>query len=42
MLSKYEASDRSAMDIEDVVGELMEELGIGGHMLSASFTYSFL
>lgn len=32
MLSKYEASDRSAMDIEDVVGELMEELGIGGFM----------
>ena len=32
MLSKYEASDRSAMDIEAVVGELMEELGIGGFM----------
>lgn len=32
MLSKYEASARSAMDIEDVVGELMEELGIGGFM----------
>lgn len=32
MLSKYEASARSAMDIEAVVGELMEELGIGGFM----------
>lgn len=32
MLSKYEASARSATDIESVVGELMEELGIGGFM----------
>lgn len=32
MLSKYEASAKSAMDIESVVGELMEELGIGGFM----------
>lgn len=32
MLSKYEASDKSATDIESVVGELMEELGIGGFM----------
>ena len=30
MLSKYEASAKSATDIESVVGELMEELGIGG------------
>lgn len=32
MLSKYESSARSAMDIEDVVGKLMEELGVGGFM----------
>lgn len=32
MLSKYKASARSATDIESVVGELMEELGIGGFM----------
>ena len=32
MLSKYEASAKSATDIESVVGELMEELGIGGFM----------
>ena len=32
MLSKYEASARSATDIESVVGELMEKLGIGGFM----------
>ena len=32
MLSKYEASAKSAADIESVVGELMEELGIGGFM----------
>lgn len=32
MLSKYEASAESATDIESVVGELMEELGIGGFM----------
>ena len=29
MLSKYESSAKSAMDIEDVVGKLMEELGVG-------------
>ena len=32
MLSKYESSAKSAMDIEDVVGKLMEELGVGGFM----------
>lgn len=32
MLSKYEAGAKSATDIESVVGELMEELGIGGFM----------
>lgn len=32
MLSKYEASAKSAIDIESVVGELMEELGVGGFM----------
>lgn len=32
MLSKYEASAKSATDIESVVGELMKELGIGGFM----------
>lgn len=32
MLSKYEASAKSALDIESVVGKLMEELGIGGFM----------
>lgn len=32
MLSKYEASAKSATDIESVVGKLMEELGIGGFM----------
>lgn len=32
MLSKYEVSAKSATDIESVVGELMEELGIGGFM----------
>lgn len=32
MLSKYEASAKSATDIESVVGELMEELGIGGFL----------
>lgn len=32
MLSKYEASAKSATDIKSVVGELMEELGIGGFM----------
>ena len=32
MLSKYEASAKSATDIESIVGELMEELGIGGFM----------
>lgn len=32
MLSKYEASAKSATDIESVVGELMEVLGIGGFM----------
>ncbi len=32
MLSKYEESARSAMNIENVVGKLMEELGVGGFM----------
>ena len=32
MLSKYEASAKSAMDIEGVVGKLMRELGVGGFM----------
>lgn len=32
MLSKYESSAKSAMDIEGVVGKLMEELGVGGFM----------
>lgn len=32
MLSKYEESARSAMNIESVVGHLMEELGVGGFM----------
>lgn len=32
MLSKYESSAKSALDIEGIVGELMEELGIGGFM----------
>lgn len=32
MLSKYESSAKSAMDIEDVVGKLMEELGVGEFM----------
>ena len=32
MLSKYEASTKSAMDIEGVVGKLMRELGVGGFM----------
>ncbi len=32
MLSKYEASAQSALDIEGVVGHLMEELGVGGFM----------
>ncbi len=32
MLSKYEESARSAGDIENVVGHLMEELGVGGFM----------
>lgn len=32
MLSKYEASAESAIEIEGVVGELMEELGVGGFM----------
>ena len=32
MLSKYEESARSAISIENVVGHLMEELGIGGFM----------
>ncbi len=32
MLSKYEASAESALEIEGVVGELMEELGVGGFM----------
>ncbi|MBQ9768402.1 MAG: methyl-accepting chemotaxis protein [Lachnospiraceae bacterium] len=32
MLSKYEESARSALSIETVVGQLMEELGVGGFM----------
>lgn len=32
MLSKYEESAQSALDIEGVVGHLMEELGVGGFM----------
>jgi len=32
MLSKYEESARSAINIETVVGQLMEELGVGGLM----------
>ena len=32
MLSKYESSAQSAIDIEEVVGKLMEELGVGGFM----------
>ncbi len=32
MLSKYEDSAKSAIDIENVVGHLMEELGVGGFM----------
>lgn len=32
MLSKYEESANSAVDIETVVGHLMEELGVGGFM----------
>ena len=32
MLSKYEESARSAADIETTVGQLMEELGVGGFM----------
>lgn len=32
MLSKYEESARSAINIENVVGNLMEELGMGGFM----------
>lgn len=32
MLSKYEESARSALNIETVVGHLMEELGVGGFM----------
>lgn len=32
MLSKYEESANSAMSIENVVGKLMEELGVGGFM----------
>ena len=32
MLSKYDESAKSAMDIETVVGHLMEELGVGGFM----------
>ncbi len=32
MLSKYEESAKSAIDIENVVGNLMEELGVGGFM----------
>ena len=32
MLSKYEESARSAVNIETVVGHLMEELGVGGFM----------
>lgn len=32
MLSKYDESVRSAVNIENVVGQLMEELGVGGFM----------
>ena len=32
MLSKYEESAKSAINIENVVGHLMEELGVGGFM----------
>lgn len=32
MLSKYEESAKSAVNIETVVGHLMEELGVGGFM----------
>ncbi len=32
MLSKYEESAKSAVEIESVVGKLMEELGVGGFM----------
>ena len=32
MLGKYDASVESAAEIEDVVGKLMEELGVGGFM----------
>ena len=32
MLSKYEESAKSAVNIENVVGQLMEELGVGGFM----------
>ena len=32
MLSKYDESARSAINIETVVGHLMEELGVGGFM----------
>lgn len=32
MLSKYEDSANSALNIENVVGKLMEELGVGGFM----------
>jgi methyl-accepting chemotaxis protein len=32
MLSKYEESSKSAISIENVVGHLMEELGLGGFM----------
>lgn len=32
MLSKYEESAKSAQNIENVVGKLMEELGVGGFM----------
>ena len=32
MLSKYEESAKSAVNIENVVGHLMEELGVGGFM----------
>ncbi len=32
MLSKYDESARSAISIENVVGQLMEELGVGGFM----------
>lgn len=32
MLSKYEESAKSAISIENVVGHLMEELGVGGFM----------